>query len=126
MIFSYLEFTPKISRPVIPIFLKSPTKFMLYAALIDSGADYCIFSLDIAKLLQIKLHPKEKAKFIGVGKDKVEGFWSEITVRIGNVTYQTKVIFAEISDFGHGILGQQGFFDHFDVRLKLPKTECRN
>lgn len=117
MTFDYFQFTPNLIRPIIPIILHSPTNFMLYSALIDSGADYCIFSLDIADLLQIKLKPQNKIKFVGVGKDKVAGYWGEITIRIGNISYQTEVIFAEISDFGHGILGQNGFFDHFDVRL---------
>jgi len=42
-------------------------------------------------------------------------------LRIGNVAYKTDVIFSEISNFGHGVLGQQGFFDHFDVTLRYHK-----
>lgn len=117
MTFDYFEFAPNIFRPVIPIILRSPTKFMLYAALIDSGADYCIFNMDIADLLEIKLNRKNRARFMGVGKSKISGYWSKVSIRIGDVIYETKVIFAEISDFGHGILGQQGFFDHFDISL---------
>lgn len=87
MIFHYEEITSEIKRPIIPIFLKSKTIFIFYHAIIDSGADYCIFSLDIAQILELRLSSKDK------------------------------VIFAEIADFGHGILGQKGFFDHFDVSL---------
>lgn len=94
---------------------------MIYTALIDSGADNCIFSLEIADLLQIKLRPKDKIQFIGVGKDKVSGYRSNIDLRIGDISYEAEVIFAEISDFGHGILGQKGFFDHFDVKLSYNK-----
>lgn len=121
MIFHYENIAPHIKRPIIPIFLKSKTSFIFYHALIDSGADYCIFSSDIADLLNIKLSLKKKVKFFGVGKEEVKGIWEEIEIRIGNVMYPTKIIFAEISDFGHGILGQKGFFDHFDVTLSYQK-----
>ncbi|MEK7534551.1 MAG: hypothetical protein AAB600_04400 [Patescibacteria group bacterium] len=121
MIFHYFEITPKIVRPIIPIILKSQTKLMLYSALIDSGADYSIFSLDIADALGIKLQLKDKVKFIGVGRENIDGFWSKIEIIIGDITYETHAIFAEISEFGHGILGQKGFFDHFDVELSYKK-----
>ena len=45
----------------------------------------------------------------------------EITIKIGKSIYETKVIFAEMGDFSHGILGQKGFFDHFDVKLSYQK-----
>lgn len=121
MIFHYKEISPQIKRPIIPLIIKSDSYFILYHGLIDSGADYCIFSLEIAKELGLKLSTKNKAKLIGIGKDEVKGYWGEIDIKIGDVIYTTGVIFAEISDFGHGILGQQGFFDHFDVRLSYQK-----
>lgn len=121
MIFHYFEITPKIIRPIIPIILKSQAKLILYSALIDSGADYSIFSLDIADALGIKLQSENKVKFIGVGKEKVQGFWGEIEIKIGGVSYKTKAIFANISEFGHGILGHKGFFDQFDVKLSYRK-----
>lgn len=121
MIYPYKEISPKIKRPIIPLILKADYCFILYHGLIDSGADHCIFSLEIAKELGLKLSTKNKAKFIGIGKEEVKGYWGEIEIKIGDVIYTTKVIFAVISDFGHGILGQQGFFDHFDVKLSYHK-----
>lgn len=121
MIFEYFKFNRKISRPIVPIILKSSKKVTLYSALIDSGSDYCIFGLGVAHGLDIKLKAENKIKFRGIGKEELEGFRSEIEIRIGNKTYQTKVIFADINDVGYGILGQQGFFDHFDVNLSYQK-----
>lgn len=123
MIFRYFEITPKILRPIIPIVLKSKTKLILYSALIDSGADYCIFSLDIADALSIKLNANDEAIFMGAGKEKIKGFWSKIRINISGTTYEAKVIFAEISDFGHGILGQNGFFDHFKITFDVKNKE---
>lgn len=121
MIFHYFEITSKIVRPIIPIILKSPTKLILCSALIDSGADYSIFSLDMADALGIKLKLRDKVKFIGVGRESIKGFWGKIEIIIGDTKYEIHAIFAEISEFGHGILGQKGFFDHFDVKLSYQK-----
>lgn len=121
MTFPYFEITPEIQRPIIPVILKSSTKLMLYSALIDSGSDYCIFSVDIAKLLDIKLQLKDRVKFIGIGEEKITGFLNNVEIKIGDRIYQTKVIFANISDFGYGILGQKGFFDRFNVKLYYQK-----
>lgn len=121
MTFSYQEITPQVKRPIIPLMIKSPAMVIFYDGLIDSGADYCIFSLEIAHKLGLKLLDKNKIEFIGVGKEMMEGFWGEVEVRIAGEQYKTKVIFAEVTDFGHGILGQKGFFDHFDVKLRYQK-----
>lgn len=121
MTFKYFKINHRIIRPIIPVILKSSTNVVLYSALIDSGSDYCIFGLDVASGLDIKLRSKNKIKFIGVGKEEIEGFWSEIEIRTDNKAYQAKIIFADISDVGYGILGQQGFFDHFDVKLSYSK-----
>lgn len=122
MIFPYREITPRIKRPIIRIVLKSSDTFVVYPALIDSGADYCIFSIELAKPLNIKLS-KRKVSFQGVGKDKVQGYWGEVEIRVGEISYKTKAIFAEISEFGHGILGQKGFFDTFIVKFDLVQKE---
>lgn len=121
MIFPYQEITPQVSRPIIPLIMKSGTTLVFYFGLIDSGADYCIFSLEVAQKLGIDLTNQEKVKFVGVGREKVKGSWGEVEVKIGEKLYKSRVIFAPISDFGHGILGQKGFFDQFDVRLSYKE-----
>lgn len=123
MTFPYKEINLQVKRPIIPLIIKSDTCFILYHGLIDSGADHCIFSLEIAKELGLKLSAKDKVEFIGIGKDRVKGYWGKIDIKIGGLAYTEEVIFAEISDFGHGILGQQGFFDHFDVKLSYQKQK---
>lgn len=123
MIFKYYEVTPEIIRPIIEVILKSETRVGIFPSLIDSGADYCIFSLETAKLLRIKLKPKNKTTISGIGRNAVKGYWDELELRIAGKIYTSRVIFAKISDFGFGILGQQGFFDHFDVNLSYQNQE---
>ena len=120
MTYFYKEITTTIRRPIIQIIVKTETNFVIYPVLIDSGADYCIFSTELAVDLGIKLQEK-KVKFKGVGKDQIIGRWGEVELRFSEYSYRSKALFAEISDFGHGILGQLGFFDHFDVKLSYKK-----
>lgn len=120
MVCPYLEFNTSIRRPIIEIIIKSENNFAIYPVLIDSGADYCIFNIELANALGIKL-TKKHTSFRGFGKDKIKGFWGEVEIVINKYRYKTKAIFAETSQFGHGILGQIGFFDHFDVKLSHQK-----
>lgn len=122
MIFPYLQITPKIKRPIIPVVLRSKTSFIIYSALVDSGSDYCIFSIELAYALGINLS-KKKTEIQGIGKDKVYGYWGKVEARVGNSDFNMIAIFAEISEFGHGILGQKGFFDIFVVKFDLVKEE---
>ncbi len=121
MTFKYYEVTSEIIRPIIEVILKSETGVGIFPSLIDSGADYCIFSLDTAKLLGIQLKSKNKITISGIGRDSVKGYWGELELRIAGKTYTARVIFAAISDYGFGILGQVGFFDHFDIKLSHSK-----
>lgn len=120
MLFHYLEIAPTILRPVIPIILKAENKFVLYSTLIDSGADYCIFEIEIAKSLKIRLQPK-KISLKGIAKGKVTGFLGEVELNINSTSYDISAIFAPIGEFSYGILGQKGFFDHFDIKMSYQR-----
>lgn len=120
MTYSYLIVTPTIRRPIIEILVRHKDKFAIYPVLIDSGADYCIFNLEIAQVFKIELS-KARVKVRGVGRGKITGRWGEIDLRVANHIYKTSVLFAKINQFDHGILGQVGFFDHFDVTLSHQK-----
>lgn len=120
MTYPYLAITPTLRRPIIEIIIKSKDKFAIYPVLIDSGADYCIFDIEIARVFRIKLS-KQVVKFRGIGKDQVIGRWGEIEIRVASRRYQAKVLFAQMHQFSHGVLGQLEFFDHFDVKLSHHK-----
>lgn len=120
MIFHYQEISPQIIRPIIQIALKANDKFVIYLGLIDSGADRCIFSIHIAKSLNIPLQPK-KINLKGIAREKVAGYLGKVEMSVNGTNYEIEAVFANIADFGHGILGQKGFFDHFDVKLSYQK-----
>ncbi len=120
IVFPYRQVTPQIARPVIPLVLKNKSKFALYSGLIDSGADYCIFNIQIAHELNVQLSSK-KHKLKSIAREKVIGYLGKVEISINGTSYNLTAIFATMEEFGHGILGQKGFFDHFDVKLSYQK-----
>ena len=64
MKFKYLKFpAPKetdffgktILRPIIPIFLSTNKRTVRYQALIDSGADFCIFDAEVGEYIGLDI-----------------------------------------------------------------------
>lgn len=134
MVFKYFEFPLKatsnvlgksILRPIIPIKISLNGIAARYAALIDSGADFCIFDAEIGEYLGINVKSGLKEVFGGVqeGKGSV-AYFHEITLSIGGHDAKTLVGFSyDIAKHGYGLLGQRGFFDIFIVKFDLIKKE---
>ena len=84
-----------------------------YFALLDSGADECIFKAEIAKLIGIKdITTGIKRTTFGI-VDGVEGeyFLHKVKLNVGGWNYDMEVGFMpKISKMGYGVLGQKGFF----------------
>lgn len=109
-------------RPIIPISLKSKGRSLRYEALIDSGADFSIFPVEIAKKLEINLKKARKIYFSSATGDLVKGVISKIKLDLGKGTFGTEIVFADLAE-QTGILGQYGFFDKFIVKFDLGKEE---
>ncbi len=104
-------------RPLIDIKLRNGAIEIGYIALVDSGADYCIFHSDTAALLGVDLNKLKTSQFAGIGKDKTyKSYMGMIDIGIQDIYYTVPVFFsADISANSYGILGQIGFFDKFKV-----------
>lgn len=120
MIFSYRRVTSQLSRPVIPTILISRQKLILGASLIDSGSDFCVFNTQTAKILGIRLSSGTES-IKGIGKERVEGKWGVLTIKVARRSHRIKALFIDTVDVSQGILGAKGFFDHFDVKLSYRK-----
>lgn len=88
-------------------------------ALIDSGADFNIFHADIARILQVDLKRLKSMTFSGIKENaKGVGHFTAIQIGMEKEFFNSPVIFSsDISNNGYGILGQQGFFNHFKVEF---------
>jgi len=118
-------FGSSILRPIIPIEIGYEGKPLRSLALVDSGADFCIFDAELGEALGIDVKSGQIEKFGGIqSADPGKAYIHSVVLTIGGWTYTTKVSFSyDIASHGCGILGQKGFFDIFKVKFDLPKEE---
>lgn len=114
-----------ILRPIIPVGISAGRERIDYAALIDSGADFCIFDAELAEYLGIDVRSGRKEFFGGVqNASPSEGYVHDVTLTVGGWDFQTAVGFSyDIAKDGYGILGQKGFFNLFSVKFDYQKEE---
>ncbi|MBI2007282.1 MAG: retroviral-like aspartic protease [Candidatus Blackburnbacteria bacterium] len=114
----------KVLRPIIPVILVYDNKMVGYEALIDSGADYNVFDAGIAEILGIQISSGYKRQIAGIGGQKIKGYIHAVILKIADKKYKTRVIFSkEIPPHSFGVLGNQGFFDHFRVTFDYRRKE---
>jgi hypothetical protein len=112
-------------RPVIKIHLVYEGQSVLCPAIIDSGADVCIFPADIGEQLGIDVRSGEKGFSTNLQTGAFEEtFLHRITLKIGEFYYPTIASFSYAPQrSNYAVLGQLGFFDLFIVQFDLMKEE---
>ncbi len=134
MKFSYFKFLlpyrseffgSSILRPVIPIHIQVGNQKLQYQALVDSGADFCIFEASVGEELGLNVKSGDAMYFGGVqGYGGAQAFLHRVKLIVGGHEYPTTVGFSyDVGKKGSGILGQRGFFDFFAVKFDLSKEE---
>lgn len=124
MKYRYKKFGPEVLRPVIPVELEHNGMVLRYEALVDSGADMCIFPGEIGELLGIDVERGIAQSVTGVTGVLQSYYIHPVSIRIGEVSVDVDVGFLpHMTDFGYGVLGQHGFFDLFKVKFDLQKEE---
>lgn len=134
MKFRYLKFNLKepseilgraVLKPIIPIRVKLGDNSLRYTALIDSGADFCIFDAEIGEYLGMNITAGKKEEFGGIqNRGKAFAYFHRVIIEIGGWDYQIVAGFSyDIAKRGYGVLGQKGFFDNFVVKFDLLKEE---
>lgn len=114
-----------ILRPVIPVNITVGEITVGYAALIDSGADFCIFDGGLGEILGLNVRSGKRTQFSGVqAHEPSYAYLHEVTVSVGGSRHKIIAGFSyDIASHGYGLLGQKGFFDIFLVKFNLSKEE---
>lgn len=113
-----------IIRPIIPITLHYGDRSIRYEVLVDSGADMCVFDAEIAHLLGIDLTSGQSDTFSGVTGIKSNSYNHAIKIEVGGHIFDSVAAFAPgISRFGHGIVGQAGFFEFLKITFDHTERE---
>lgn len=98
-------------RPVVDVEIFGPKNNINTLALLDSGADNCLFHLEYAKAIGIDLDKCKKSATTGVEGGKMEIYLTEVTIKVkGLEKIKVPIGFID-SKSVNGLLGQIGFFD---------------
>lgn len=106
-------------RPIVPVILLRNNKFVAYEALIDSGADYCIFRSDIAEILGVQVSKGKSRKIQGINGNTITGYIHQVEIKLaGTSSFTCPVVFSsQIPEQSIGVLGQEGFFGRFLIEF---------
>jgi hypothetical protein len=109
----------RFPRPYIPVTLRNQKRAMEpLLALVDSGADFCLFDGELSSLLDIDLTKLEQINLSGVA-GKAIGYVAHIEIGINHTFFPVPAVFSfDFSPKGFGgIIGQVGFFDSLIVEF---------
>jgi hypothetical protein len=108
-----------VARPIIPVTLFGPKGEVHVYALLDSGADRCLFNLEIANEIGVDLRTGEKEKGFGIEGHGIDIFVHKIRLQVKDIDKKIEVS-AGFSDAPGivPILGQEGFFDNFRIKFE--------
>lgn len=134
MIFRYFKFPltqshplfgSAILKPIIPVELTRAGRTVKYAALVDSGADFCIFDAEIADILEIDVRSGVQFEFGGIQeRGGAIAYMHSVELSVGGMPHKVTIGFSyDIAQHGYGVLGQKGFFDLFAIKFDLEKEE---
>jgi len=96
-------------------------------ALVDSGADSCLFPKDVADVLGIDVRSGKQVFYTGIGGHQVLFYFHEIEIFVGKYKFKTMAGFANSGIGTTALLGQRGFFENFKVTFdrKNKYTEIK-
>lgn len=102
-------------RPIMPLALFYGAKKINVLALVDTGADECLFPGDFAKLLGHNLTRGKPRTFAGIG-GAITGYLHQTDVKLGPYKFRINIYYSDDwNKWGFGLLGQNGFMTRFDV-----------
>lgn len=126
IIFPYTEFLglaeDRVFRPLIPVTFKANDQEFKSYALIDSGADYSIFPIEMAGIFKLKISDQPQYNILGAGGEIFKIYKSPIEIGhiiqkrgFRDIKWKSFVYFAESGNTI--LLGQNGFLNRFKVSL---------
>lgn len=107
-----------VLRPILQIEMVAPSGHAWGAyALVDSGADDCLFPLSLMRLLRLDQSALPSGFTFGLGSLANRTYYEHVTIRLGGgLSFRTIAGFS--SGLSVGLLGQRGFFENFDVEFR--------
>jgi hypothetical protein len=125
----------ELKRPIVALLLANGERRVIVYAVVDSGADVCVFPASVARDLDIQI-PNERASTFSGSSDAIQmAYFDEIQATILPMESakiapnQEPISFPLYSGFcetlehvGMGLLGHEGFFSRFEVRFNHAES----
>lgn len=109
-------------RPVIQLVFPSKNGEFRYLALVDSGADYCLFHSIVGQRLGINIKSGKCLTFTGTSGHPQHAYFHKVSFLIGGIEHVCEAGFSdEMEKLPYGLLGQDGFFDKWNVKFEYSK-----
>ncbi len=110
-------------RPIVKLTLVNGIERLSCYAIIDSGADHCVFPRSFMQPLGLDALVAPIEMTTGVGSSNVPTHFVNINIDLqGVVQFSVYAGFTTgLDQMGMGLLGQAGFFDRFNVAFRLPE-----
>jgi len=126
MIFPYLDVRRGLlirSKPIIPIGFHGPAGYRQVFALVDSGAEHSLLSLELIDSLGLPKEGADAVEVIGVGGDASLGYLLDVEHQLRHHCWTAPAIFSDIVDLQSPmVLGQVGFFEFFTVTFRRSQS----
>lgn len=108
-----------LARPIIPVRLIYENNSINVAALIDSGADFCLFNAEIGRRLGIPIEQGRPLEFFGIAKLPIKVYLHPIKLQVIGMDSPIEISIAFTQSEGVGaILGQEGFFNAYKIKFE--------
>ena len=126
MKFQYKKVAEGIWRPIITVRLANGNESFQCEALVDSGADLSLFPAVYGEGLGIDVSAGKKESIGGINTGGGVLYEHNITISVGGHEHDVIVGFMpDMSTQNHGILGQLGLFDLYQVTFSYLKGEIQ-
>lgn len=110
-------------RPIVSLSLFHGPKRLNVLALVDTGADECLFPGEFARLLGHNLTKGNPRTFAGIG-GTITGYLHQTDVKIGPFKLRINIYYSDDwNKWGFGLLGQNGFLTRFDAFFSRKDKE---
>lgn len=112
MIFPYMDINRGgvvRTHPIVPISLHGPRGHRQVLALVDSGAEQSVFSLDLVKSLGLSTMDAQAVEIVGVGGYTNRGYLLDAEEQLLRHRWTAPVVFSDVMQMDAPmILGQSG------------------
>lgn len=99
-------------RPYVPISISKWRRETLpFHALVDSGADFCLFPASFLEVLNIDVKKGKRRVVYGIGEHKIGTYAHKVNLDINGYKFKSTIYFS--ADQYVPLLGREGFFNKF-------------